>query len=72
MGAPRDECCELNQFRAGDLIQAWADDRLCYEGTVETVAAHLQVLWIRERGINQRILLEPRDYRLVRLLPAAA
>lgn len=62
------------ELAPGDQVQAWAQEVLHHSGTVETVAADLGVIWIREDGtdgIGARRLLDVREYQIHRQSPPA-
>ena len=63
------------ELAPGDQVNAWAQEVLHYSGTVETVAAELGLIWIREdgtNGIGARRLLDVREYRIHRQSPPAS
>lgn len=58
------QVASLGELMVGDHVEAWAGSVLHCSGTVETVAADLGVLWIREDRIGARRLLDVREHHL--------
>lgn len=63
---PPPHATPLTELVVGDRVRAWVGEVLHYTGTVETVAAALGIIWIREDGIGARKLLDARVYRIHR------
>ena len=55
----------VEQVHVGQRVQTQVNGVAHWTGTVETVAAPLGVVWIREDGLGERKLLDLREYQLL-------
>ncbi|AUI50584.1 hypothetical protein [Arthrobacter crystallopoietes] len=53
----------------GDEIEAYGRSGLLLRGRVDEIALHLEVIWIRESGTNDRRLLHVDDGDISRIGP---
>ena len=58
------QVASLGELVVGDHVEAWVGSVSHCSGTVETIAADLGVLWIREDRIGARRLLDVREHRI--------
>lgn len=58
------QVASLGELVVGDHVEAWVGSVLHCSGTVETIAADLGVLWIREDRIGARRLLDIREHHI--------
>lgn len=58
------QIASLGELVVGDHVEAWAGSVSHCSGTVETIAADLGVLWIREDRIGARRLLDIREHHI--------
>jgi hypothetical protein len=59
---------DLSQFHRGDHVEAGQNDEVYYQGRVESTAAGLGVVWIRENRFNRRRMLHTDEY-FIRHIP---
>ena len=58
------QIASLGELVVGDHVEAWVGSVSHCSGTVETIAADLGVLWIREDRIGARRLLDIREHHI--------
>jgi hypothetical protein len=55
---------DLRQVRVGDHLEAVSQTGAHHQGIVEDIAPHAGVVWVRDSGIGERMMLATDTFKL--------